>query len=126
MDTLRTHLEASGLQADLRHAAIGPWGWVINASLAATKTIHPLLGRARLPNGSRSKPSRAVSPDVSPSSVVAEEPVGAERLAALVTGVPVGRTRGYVSQTVGPLVHARCGQNYHRREGLGCRRSNAF
>jgi arsenite-transporting ATPase len=38
--------EADRLQADLRRAGIEPFGWVINASLAAGTTTHPIL-RAR-------------------------------------------------------------------------------
>jgi arsenite-transporting ATPase len=38
--------EAERLQADLRRADIEPFGWVINASLAASATTHPTL-RAR-------------------------------------------------------------------------------
>jgi arsenite-transporting ATPase len=38
--------EADRLQADLRRAGIEPFGWVINASLAAATTTHPVL-RAR-------------------------------------------------------------------------------
>ncbi len=37
--------EAASLQADLRRAGIEPFGWVINASLAATDTQDPVLGR---------------------------------------------------------------------------------
>jgi arsenite-transporting ATPase len=41
--------EAERLQADLRRAAIEPYGWVINASLSASGTQHPLLAqRAQL------------------------------------------------------------------------------
>ncbi len=41
--------EASRLQDDLRRAGIEPYGWVVNASLAASGTTHPLLAeRARL------------------------------------------------------------------------------
>jgi arsenite-transporting ATPase len=36
--------EAERLQADLRRAGIEPYGWVVNASLAASGTTHPLLG----------------------------------------------------------------------------------
>ncbi len=35
--------EAERLQADLRRAGIEPYGWVVNASLAASGTAHPLL-----------------------------------------------------------------------------------
>ena len=38
--------EAKRLQDDLRRAEIEPYGWVVNASLAASGTAHPLL-RAR-------------------------------------------------------------------------------
>ncbi|MFO0093290.1 MAG: ArsA-related P-loop ATPase, partial [Gemmatimonadaceae bacterium] len=42
-------LEATRLQDDLRRAGIEPFGWVVNASLAASGTRHPLLAaRARL------------------------------------------------------------------------------
>jgi len=42
-------LEAARLQDDLRRAQIEPYGWVINASLAASGTRDPVLGdRARL------------------------------------------------------------------------------
>lgn len=37
--------EAARLQADLRRAGIEPYGWVINASLAASGTRHPVLAR---------------------------------------------------------------------------------
>jgi len=37
--------EAAELQADLRRAGVEPFGWVINASLAATRTRDPLLAR---------------------------------------------------------------------------------
>ncbi len=35
--------EATRLQEDLRRAEIAPYGWVVNASLAASGTAHPLL-----------------------------------------------------------------------------------
>ncbi|HEY5489744.1 MAG TPA: arsenical pump-driving ATPase [Gemmatimonadaceae bacterium] len=37
--------EAERLQADLRRAGIEPYGWVVNASLAASGTAHPLLSQ---------------------------------------------------------------------------------
>ena len=41
--------EAARLQEDLRRAGIEPYGWIVNASLAASETVHPLLAaRARL------------------------------------------------------------------------------
>lgn len=42
-------LEAERLQADLRRAGIEPFGWVVNASFAASGTTHPILSaRAEL------------------------------------------------------------------------------
>ena len=42
-------LEATRLQDDLRRAGIEPYGWVVNASLAASGTTHPVLAaRAQL------------------------------------------------------------------------------
>lgn len=38
-------LEAEHLQKELRRAGINPWGWIVNSSLAAAKTEHPLLVR---------------------------------------------------------------------------------
>ena len=35
--------EASRLQADLRRAGIEPFGWLINSSLTASDTTHPVL-----------------------------------------------------------------------------------
>jgi hypothetical protein len=37
--------ETTALQTDLRRAGIEPFGWVINASLAASKTRDPVLRR---------------------------------------------------------------------------------
>jgi len=77
-------LEASGLQEDLRRAGIEPWGWVINASLAAARTSHPILVRradAERPRIAtvRDRLSRrfAVVP------LQADEPVGTGKLRAL-------------------------------------------
>lgn len=41
-------LEAANLQADLRRAGIEPWAWVINNSVAATKTASSLLHQRAL------------------------------------------------------------------------------
>ncbi|PLP92507.1 arsenical pump-driving ATPase [Pseudomonas sp. FFUP_PS_473] len=77
-------LEAANLQADLRRAGIEPWAWVINNSIAATTTQSPLL-RRRAKNELReiehvaSEHARryAVIP------LMAEEPIGVERLLEL-------------------------------------------
>jgi arsenite-transporting ATPase len=77
-------LGAARLQEDLRRAGIEPWAWVINASLAATGTRHPLLA-ARA--ATELTEIAAVRDDLSERFAVvpmlAEEPVGPERLRAL-------------------------------------------
>jgi arsenite-transporting ATPase len=76
--------EATGLQNDLRRAGIEPWGWVVNNSVAATSTRSPLL-RARaakeLPFIDAVAHGCARRYAVVP--LLAEEPVGVERLARL-------------------------------------------
>jgi arsenite-transporting ATPase len=56
-------LEAARLQNDLRRAQIEPYGWVINASLAASGTRDPVLGdRARLELSHIDRVVRELSP----------------------------------------------------------------
>lgn len=77
-------LEAAHLQDDLRRAGIEPWGWIINASLAASVTRHPLLRRraeSELDQIAKVREGLARRHAVVPMQ--AEEPVGAERLKAL-------------------------------------------
>ncbi|MEE4463681.1 ArsA-related P-loop ATPase, partial [Azotobacter chroococcum] len=77
-------LEAANLQADLRRAGIEPWAWVINNSIAAARTDSPLL-RQRARNelaeieavAHRHARRHAVVP------LLAEEPIGVQRLLAL-------------------------------------------
>lgn len=76
--------EAAILQADLRRAGIEPWAWVINNSVAATRTASPLLrlrAEKELPFinavATRHAPRYAVVP------LLADEPVGIDRLTAL-------------------------------------------
>lgn len=78
-------LEASGLQDDLRRAGIEPWGWIINASLAATDTVHPLLrARAAAERKQIEAVENGLAKRVAVVPMLAEEPVGADRLQALV------------------------------------------
>jgi arsenite/tail-anchored protein-transporting ATPase len=77
-------LEAAGLQDDLRRAGIAPWGWIVNASLAATETTHPLLrlrAEAELDQIAKVRKELATRHAVVPMQ--AEESVGADRLRAL-------------------------------------------
>jgi arsenite/tail-anchored protein-transporting ATPase len=78
-------LEAAGLQSDLRRAGIEPWAWVINASLAMARPSAPLLRQRAQSEAAQIEAVRtqhatrfAVIP------LLAEEPVGAERLLRLV------------------------------------------
>ena len=77
-------LEAAGLQNDLRRAGIEPWAWVINNSLAAARPSSALL-RQRAHN--ELKEIHAVASQHARRyalvPLLAEEPVGVERLRAL-------------------------------------------
>jgi len=78
-------LEASGLQDELRRAGIEPWAWVINSSLAAAATSHPLLlKRAEAEKRQIAKVRDDLATRYAVVAMQAEEPVGAEKLAALV------------------------------------------
>jgi arsenite-transporting ATPase len=83
--------EAARLQTDLRRAGIEPFGWVINASLAASGTTHPTL-RAR---------AAAETAHIDHVAALSEHatwlvgwqpdaPVGAAALRELVAGATVG------------------------------------
>jgi len=87
-------LEAAGLQADLRRAGIEPWAWIVNNSLAAAITRSPLLRQRALNEvaqidavATRHARRYAVVP------LLAEEPVGVERLLELVAGETVETER---------------------------------
>ena len=77
-------LEAANLQTDLRRAGIEPWAWVINNSLAATTSTHPLLQQraaqewAQIAQVAQQHATRyALVP------LLAQEPVGVTRLLQL-------------------------------------------
>jgi arsenite-transporting ATPase len=77
-------LEAARLQDDLKRAGIMPWGWIVNASLAAAQTYDPLLvRRAEDEVGQIARVRIALAQRVAVVPMLAEEPVGAERLRAL-------------------------------------------
>ncbi|HLO96603.1 MAG TPA: arsenical pump-driving ATPase [Burkholderiaceae bacterium] len=81
--------EAAQLQEDLRRAGIEPWAWVVNHSVAATATRSPLL-RAR---AARERPfieavARRHARRHAVVPLQAEEPVGVDRLAALLGDRP--------------------------------------
>ena len=77
-------LEAAHLQDDLRRAGIEPWGWIVNSSLAAADTTHPLLRlRAISELGQIAKVREHLAKQFAVVPMQAEEPVGADRLRAL-------------------------------------------
>src|SRR5690606_24581467 len=82
-------LDPPGRQADLPRAGIEPWAWVINRSLAVASTTSPLLQR-RAAN-ERACIEAVTTRHASRCAVVGLqpiEPIGAERLAALVERHP--------------------------------------
>ena len=77
-------LEAGGLQDDLRRAGVEPWAWIINASLAAAATTHPLLcRRAATEREQIDKVAREFAERYAVVAMQAEEPVGTDRLRGL-------------------------------------------
>ena len=81
--------EASQLQDDLRRAGIEPYAWVVNRSLAATDTTDTVLAaraRTELPLIERVRDELARRLAVVP--MLAQEPVGADRLRDLARGAP--------------------------------------
>lgn len=80
-------LEATRLQDDLRRAGIEPWAWIINASLAAAETDHPLLQlRAQTEAPEIDKVRKSLAKRYALAAMQADDPVGVERLRALVRG----------------------------------------
>ncbi|MCA1769210.1 MAG: arsenical pump-driving ATPase, partial [Halomonas sp.] len=78
-------LEAARLQDDLKRAQITPYAWVINASLAATDTRHPLLvARAATEAAEIARVGEALSSRYAVVPMLADDPVGAAKLRALV------------------------------------------
>jgi len=77
-------LEAGQLQKDLQRAGINPWGWIVNSSLAATSTTHPLLmRRAQSEVSEINKVQTHLAARFAVVPMQAEEPVGEASLRAL-------------------------------------------
>lgn len=77
-------LEAAHLQEDLRRAGIEPWGWIVNASLWAAKTDHPMLmSRAAFERPQIEMVRDKLSMRFAVVPLQAKEPVGAVKLRAL-------------------------------------------
>ena len=77
-------LEAAGLETDLRRAGIEPWAWVINASVAMARPSAPLLRRRAHSELAQIEAVQQHSSRFAVIPLLAEEPVGAERLLRLV------------------------------------------
>ena len=76
--------EAAALQEDLGRAGIKPWAWIINASLAAAHTSHPLLRhRAEAEKEQIDRVRNQLSVRYAMVPMQALEPVGVERLRAM-------------------------------------------
>jgi arsenite-transporting ATPase len=74
-------LEAASLQEDLRRAAIEPFAWVINASLAAAKPTDPILrARAAAEIAQFENVRTRYAKRIACVPFQAEEPLGAQRL----------------------------------------------
>lgn len=77
-------LEALELQADLHRAGIEPWAWIVNQSLAAARPSDPvLLARAAQEATAIARVAADGSARHAVVPVLALEPVGADRLGAL-------------------------------------------
>jgi arsenite/tail-anchored protein-transporting ATPase len=76
--------EASRLQDDLRRAGIEPWAWVVNASLAASRTHDPVLARRVAIERAQIERVRGLARRLAVVPWRASEPRGVEALRGLV------------------------------------------
>ncbi|MFN4204766.1 MAG: arsenical pump-driving ATPase [Agrobacterium albertimagni] len=82
-------LEAAHLQEDLVRAGITPWGWVVNSSLAATGTQHPLLTARAATEASEIAAVRdRLASRYAVVPMLPQDPVGPARLRALCGAEP--------------------------------------
>ena len=80
-------LEAANLQEDLRRAGIEPWAWVINNSIAATKTTSALLHQRALNELVEiNTVAKQLAKRYALVPMLQDEPVGEERLHELASG----------------------------------------
>ena len=79
-------LEAAGLQQDLRRAGIEPWAWIVNNSLAASQPSSTLLRQRAVQEQQQIENVRQHNAHrLAIVSVQMDEPVGVQRLRALLT-----------------------------------------
>jgi arsenite-transporting ATPase len=79
-------LEAQGLQDDLQRAGIAPWAWVVNNSIAAAHPQSPFLQKRAANELEQLALVRSLTARLAIVPLLAEEPVGLEKLAALAQG----------------------------------------
>jgi arsenite/tail-anchored protein-transporting ATPase len=85
-------LEAAALQEDLRRAQIEPWGWVINASLAAAGVTNPFLQARAHTEWPRIEEVRAKYASRSATvPLLPDEPAGPDNLRQLTQGIFLAR-----------------------------------
>ena len=80
-------LEAEGLQEDLVRAGIHPWAWVVNNSIAAAHPQSPFLRKRAANEVEQIDRVDALSPRMAIVPLLAEEPIGVAKLAALAEGI---------------------------------------
>ena len=76
-------VEAEVLQEDLRRAGITPWAWVVNSSLAAARPHSPFLRRRAAAELDEISHVEKLSLRTAILPLLAQEPTGEARLAAL-------------------------------------------
>ena len=76
-------VEAEVLQEDLSRAGITPWAWVVNSSLAAARPRSPFLRQRAAAELEQIGRVEKLSPRVAILPLLAQEPTGESRLAAL-------------------------------------------
>ena len=81
-------LEAAELQQDLERAGIHPWGWVVNNSIAAAHPRTPFLQARAASEATQIQAVFDRADRVAIVPLLAEEPIGVDKLAALTALVP--------------------------------------
>jgi arsenite-transporting ATPase len=78
-------LEATELQNDLERAGIHPWAWIINYSIAAARPRSPFLRQRAHSEVEQIQVAARLADRLALIPLLAQEPVGEDRLAALVS-----------------------------------------
>jgi arsenite-transporting ATPase len=78
-------LEATELQEDLERAGIHPWAWIINNSIAAARPRSPFLRQRAAAELAQIAAAAGQTDRIAVIPLLADEPIGETRLAALAT-----------------------------------------